>query len=188
MQGTVIATPENVIAKTKEWLEKAVIGLNLCPFARAAYVNNQIRFKVSDATVEADLLKELITEMKYLEKTDASVTDTTLLIHPKVLQNFLDYNQFLEIANNALVELELEGILQIASFHPQYQFAGTNKEDISNFTNRSPYPILHLLRENSVSNAIDSHPDAEKIPDKNIETMKALGIAGWNKLNISRNS
>jgi hypothetical protein len=174
--------PETVILRTKEWLEKAVIGLNLCPFAKAAYVKNQIRFKVSEALNEEDLLKDLLAEMKFLNESRASVTDTTVLIHPEVLKDFSDYNRFLEVADNALVELNLEGILQVASFHPEYQFEGTKKDDISNYTNRSPYPILHLLREESVSKAIDSHPNAESIPDKNIETMNKLGITGWKKL------
>lgn len=171
-----------VINKTKEWLEKAVIGLNLCPFARSAYIKNQIRFVVSQATNVDDLLKDLIAEMKHLVATEASITDTTILIHPEVLKDFLDYNQFLEVADAALIEMDLEGTLQVASFHPQYQFGGTAPEDISNYTNRSPYPILHLLREESVSNAIDSYPNAEAIPDKNIETMNKLGHSGWKKL------
>ncbi|MES2769309.1 MAG: DUF1415 domain-containing protein [Bdellovibrionota bacterium] len=177
-------TPEIVISKTKEWLEKAVIGLNLCPFARNVYVKNQIRFVVSAASNEDDLLRELIIEMKHLNQTDVSITDTTLLIHPEVLQNFLDYNQFLDVVESALVALDLEGTLQVASFHPQYQFAGTSADDISNFTNRSPYPILHLLREESISKAVDSYPDAESVPDKNIDTMNKLGMLGWKKLNI----
>lgn len=175
-------SPEVIIEKTKDWLEKAVIGLNLCPFARAAYIKNQIRFVVSLANNEADLLKDLIAEMKYLVNVKASVTDTTLLIHPEVLKDFSDYNQFLDVAESALVELKLEGVLQIASFHPQYQFENTTVDDISNFTNRSPYPILHLLREKSISDAIDSYPNAEGIPDKNIETMNKLGLDGWKKL------
>lgn len=173
---------EIVIAKTKEWLEKAIIALNLCPFAKAAYIKNQIRFVVSEASNVDDLLRDLIVEMKHLNQIQASVTDTTILIHPEILQDFLDYNQFLDVANSALVELELEGILQIASFHPQYQFEGTDAKDISNFTNRSPYPILHILREESVSRAIDTYPDIDSIPDKNIQTMSKLGLSGWKKL------
>lgn len=173
-----------VINKTKEWLEKAVIGLNLCPFARAAYIKNQIRFVVSTATDTDGLLIDLIAEMKHLARTEASVTDTTVLIHPEVLKDFLDYNEFLEVADATVIELGLEGTLQVASFHPQYQFAGTLADDISNYTNRSPYPILHLLREESISNAVDTYPNAEGIPDKNIETMNKLGIAGWKKLGL----
>lgn len=176
---------EAIIQNTKEWLEKAVIGLNLCPFAKAAYIKNQIRFVVSEATNEDALLRDLIHEMKHLKETPASTTDTTVLIHSKVLKDFLDYNEFLNVADNALIEMELEGVLQVASFHPKYQFDGTDEDDISNYTNRSPYPILHLLREESVSRAIDSYPNAEGIPEKNIETMTKLGIAGWKKLGIS---
>ena len=180
--GIHMEASEIVISKTKEWLEKAVIGLNLCPFAKAAYVKNQIRFKVSRAINREDLLKDLINEMKHLNETVASTTDTTLLIHPEVLEDFMEYNEFLEVAECSLMELGLEGVLQIASFHPNYQFAGTQPNEISNFTNRSPYPILHLLREESVSRAIDSYPNAEGIPDKNIETMNKLGLAGWKTL------
>lgn len=173
-----------IINKTQEWLEKAVIGLNLCPFAKSAYIKNQIRFVVSSAKTEEELLNDLIVEMKHLVTTQASETDTTILIHPEVLGGFSDYNQFLGIADSALTELNLDGVLQIASFHPDYQFSGTPPNDISNYTNRSPYPILHLLRESSVSKAIDSYPNAESIPNKNIETMNKLGIEGWNKLGI----
>lgn len=171
-----------VINRTKEWLEKAVIGLNLCPFARAAYIKNQIRFVVSKAQTPDDLLKDLTFEMKHLSSTDASVTDTTVLIHPEVLNDFFDYNEFLNLAESALIKNGFEGVFQIASFHPEYQFAGTEPNDITNYTNRSPYPILHILREESVSLAVDSYPNAEGIPDKNIETMNKLGIEGWKKL------
>jgi uncharacterized protein len=183
-----IEPTETVIAKTKEWLEKAVIGLNLCPFAKAVYIKNQIRFTVSEATTDEDLLSDLVTEIKYLSETDAKKTDTALLILPNVLEDFLDYNEFLEIADRALVEMGFEGIFQIASFHPKYQFAGTEQDDISNFTNRSPYPILQLLREDSISKAVDSYTDIKSVPDKNIETMNKLGINGWKKLNIPSGS
>lgn len=179
---------DTIIAKTKEWLEKAIIGLNLCPFARSVYVKNQVRFVVSESQNEDALLRDLIQEMKHLKETDPKTTDTTLLIHPHVLQDFLDYNQYLDVVESAIIEMKLEGVLQVASFHPQYQFADTSPDDISNYTNRSPYPILHILREESVSNAIDSYPDAEGIPDKNIETMNKLGITGWKKLNIPSRS
>jgi hypothetical protein len=176
--------PHAIIADMQTWLQKAVIGLNLCPFAQAVHIKNQIRYQVSSATTEEQLLRDLIAELQFLVKADPDAVDTTLLIHPEVLNDFLEYNDFLEIAEAALLELELEGVIQIASFHPRYQFAGTEVDDISNYTNRSPYPALHLLREESVTRAVDSHPDIDSIPEKNIATMKALGLDGWKKLGI----
>lgn len=175
---------KTIIAQTQEWLEKAVIGLNLCPFAKSVHIKKQIRYVVSKAQTEDDLLKDLISELRFLSQTQASEVDTTLVIHPKVLKDFYEYNEFLDVADAALVEMDLDGIIQVASFHPRYQFAGTTSDDITNYTNRSPYPILHLLREESVSKAVDSVPDADSIPDQNIETMNRLGIEGWKKLGI----
>jgi len=166
------------------WLEKAVIGINLCPFAKAVHVKKQIRFSVTSAATEEQLLRDLIGELKFLVKTAANEVDTTLLIHPEVMTDFLDYNDFLQTAEAALLELKLDGVIQIASFHPRYQFAGTDVDDISNYTNRSPYPTLHLLREDSVTRAVDSFPDVDSIPEKNIAAMKALGLIGWKKLGI----
>jgi hypothetical protein len=171
-----------VITATIRWLERAVIGLNLCPFAKAVHVKRQIRYVVCAATTEEELLAELIGELQVLAAADPAEIETTLLIHPRVLADFLDYNDFLDIAEAAIVELKLDGEIQIASFHPQYQFAGTDTEDISNFTNRSPYPTLHLLREASITRAVAAFPDAGDIFEKNIETMTALGRAGWEKL------
>lgn len=173
-----------IIGEMQTWLEKAVIGLNLCPFAKAVYVKKQIRYQVSSATSEEQLLRVLIAELQFIVKADPNEVDTTLLIHPEALNDFLIYNDFLETAEAALTELKLEGVIQIASFHPRYQFAGTAADDISNYTNRSPYPALHLLREESVTRAVDSFPDVESIPGKNIATMKALGLKGWRKLGI----
>ena len=148
-----------------------VIGLNLCPFATGVFRKGQVKFVVSEATDDEMLLADLVKEIDYLVNTSPETTDTTLLIHPHVMSNFEDYIDFLDIA-----EAELEGIIQIASFHPDYQFFGTEKDDVTNYTNRSPYPILHLLREESLSKAIDSHPDPEGIPEKNIELMERLGL------------
>jgi hypothetical protein len=175
---------EKIIAQTTEWLEKAVIGLNLCPFAKAVHLKKQIRSVVSEAQTSEELRTDLISELKYLAASEPSEIDTTLLIHPDVLSDFYDYNHFLKTADQILHRLDLEGVIQIASFHPQYQFAETDENDITNFTNRSPYPILHLLREESVSRAIDSVADAESIPEKNIETLTKLGLEGWKKLKI----
>ena len=173
---------EAVIAATQRWLERAVIGLNLCPFAKAVHVKKQIRYVVSSATTPEGLLKELINELEFLAETSAEKVDTTLLIHPHVLTDFLDYNDFLDIADDTLDELDLADELQVASMHPHYQFEDTQPEDMENYTNRSPYPTLHLLRESSVDKAVAAFPEADQIFEKNIATMKKLGHEGWNKL------
>lgn len=164
-----------VIAATREWVEKFVIGLNLCPFAKSVQAENRIRYVVSAATTVAKLREDLIAELKHLEGVDPSVVDTTLIIHPRVLGDFLAYNDFLDDADAVLEELDYVGVFQIASFHPCYQFADTEPDDVTNRTNQSPYPMLHLLREDSVERALETYPDADKIPERNIETMRRLG-------------
>ena len=159
-----------------------MIGLNLCPFAKAVHVKGQIRYSVCVSPTTGALRAELIRELQYLADADASDIDTTLLIHPNVLTVFFDYNDFLQVADAAVAELNLEGVIQVASFHPHYQFAGTEADDIGNCTNRSPYPTLHLLREASVTRAVAAFPAAGDIFEKNIKTMAALGRAGWDKL------
>ena len=178
---TEIATAD-YLAETRRWLERAVIGLNLCPFAKAVYVKQQVRFVLSDASTLEALLEQLAEELLLLRDTPADEIDTTLIVHPDVLQDFLDYNDFLDNADAAVEALDLGGILQVASFHPDYQFAGTAPQDISNYTNRAPYPTLHLLREDSVSRAVAAFPEADSIVDRNIETLDRLGIEGWRKL------
>jgi uncharacterized protein len=173
---------QSVVAQTQVWLEKAVIGLNLCPFAKAVHVKGQIHYAVSDAGDTAALRDALAAELRNLVAADAQARDTTLLIAPLVLQDFLDFNDFLAEADTVLAELDLEGVVQIASFHPDYQFAGSAADDITNFTNRTPYPTLHLLREESVDRAVDAFPEAEAIFEKNIATMEQLGHAGWQAL------
>lgn len=175
-------TPQEIIAETKVWLEKAVIGLNLCPFAKAVHVKDQIRYVVSAATTPEELLADLITELETLAECSAEQIETTLLIHPGVLTDFLDYNDFLEVADGAVEDLDLGGILQVASFHPQYQFDGTAPDDIDNYTNRSPYPTLHLLREESIEKAVAAYPQTDTIFEKNIETLRRLGHDGWARL------
>jgi len=175
-----------VAGATREWLEKAVIGLNLCPFARAPHVQGRIRYAVSEAETPEALLADLLAELQSLAAADPEETETTLLIHPRVLHDFLDYNDFLGVAEAAVADLGLEGTIQVASFHPRYQFAGTGPDDVENFTNRSPFPILHLLREASVERAVETFPDAAGIYEKNIETMRRLGIEGWRRLGIPR--
>lgn len=177
-------TDEEVVAETRAWLEKAVIGLNLCPFARAPYIRNQVRYVVSDAQAPEALLSDLIAELQTIADADPEEIETTLLIHPRVLEDFLDYNDFLGIAEGVVEDLELDGVIQVASFHPHYQFADSAPDDVENYTNRSPYPTLHLLREASVERAVESVPDPAEIYERNIETMRRLGREGWRRLGL----
>jgi uncharacterized protein len=179
-----VTTPDEIIAATQAWLEEAVIGLNLCPFAKAVHVKNQIRYVVSNAGTREALVADLQRELQLLDETDPEKIETTLLIHPQVLQDFLEYNDFLEIADAVVDENDLTGVIQIASFHPEYQFADSNADDIDNYTNRSPYPTLHLLRESSIDRAVDSFPEANAIFERNIATMRDLGLSGWNALSF----
>ena len=174
-----IPSPQHVIAETRAWIVRAVIGLNLCPFAKAVHARNQVRYVVSSATTSDTLLAELCDEMLLLVAADPEVVDTTLLIHPQVLQGFRDFNDFLGVADAALKKEGLEGVLQVASFHPLFQFAGTRPDDMTNATNRSPYPTLHLLREQSVDRAVAAGPRAETIYEANVRTLQALGAEGW---------
>ena len=174
------------IDDTRVWLERAVIGLNLCPFAKSVHVKGQVHYAVSAARSAAQLLEDLVLELKALVAEDAELRDTTLLIAPDCLADFLDFNDFLEDADQALADLDLDGVLQIAALHPMFQFAGTDVDDITNFTNRSPYPTLHLLREESVDRAVAAFPEAESIFEKNMQTMQELGLEGWAKLGVAR--
>ena len=173
---------EQVIATTRRWLEKAVIGLNLCPFAAGVYLQNKVRFVVSAQTSTSGLLQELCAELQTLQHTDAQTWETTLLIHPHSLTDFYLYNDFLDDADAALVALNLEGELQVASFHPDYQFADCDPMAIENYTNRSPYPMLHLLREASISHAVDHYADIDSVPENNVRTLRQLGLVGWQQL------
>jgi len=178
------ADDDAIVAATRKWLERAVIGLNLCPFAKSVYVKEQVRYVVSNASTPEQLLETLMNELQHLSDTSPEQVDTTLLIHPFVLTDFEDYNEFLDVADVAVEDLQLEGELQVASFHPDYQFADTDANDIANYTNRAPYPILHLLREDSIARAVDAFPQAEEIFEKNIDTMEKLGHEGWDKLDV----
>ena len=171
-----------VEARVRRWLERAVIGLNLCPFAKAVYVKEQVRLVFSDATTPEQLVEQLGEELLRLRDTPAEQVDTTLLVHPYVLGDFLDYNDFLDQADALVEALELDGMLQIASFHPDYQFADSRPDDIENYSNRAPYPTLHLLREDSVSRAVEVYPDADVIVERNYTTLRELGHEGWNRL------
>jgi hypothetical protein len=180
-----VTAPDQVLRHTQEWLDKVVIGLNLCPFAGAAQANNSIRFAVSSAQTEEQLVTDLSREMLALAEQSPRETETTLLIHPAVLTEFSQYNDFLDLADAMLDQLYLTGVLQVASFHPDYQFADSAPDAIENYSNRSPYPMLHLLREESVSQAVDSHPDIASIPETNIATLRKLGRKGWQQLALS---
>ncbi|TDK68169.1 DUF1415 domain-containing protein [Sapientia aquatica] len=171
-----------VLAQTQTWVEKAVIGLNLCPFAKAVQVKKQIRYTVTEATSVRELHTILSDEIQLLLEADPALIETTLLIHPHVLNDFLDFNDFLDVADELLEELDADGVLQIASFHPDYQFAGSKPDDIENYTNRSPFPTLHILREESIDRAVDSYPDTDDIFQKNMDTLNKLGLDGWKKL------
>jgi hypothetical protein len=176
------AHEQDPVAATRRWLERAVIGLNLCPFAKAVLAKQQVRFVLSDASTPDALLAQLGEELLLLRDTPADQVDTTLLIHPGVLTDFLDYNDFLGQADALVEALELDGVLQVASFHPDYQFADSAADAVENFTNRAPFPTLHLLREDSVSRAVDAFPDPDAIIERNIQTLRQLGVDGWRKL------
>jgi hypothetical protein len=182
MNNASLPSESAVLAQTRAWLERAVIGLNLCPFAKAVHAKQQIRWVVSDAQSTVALAQLLQHELALLRDADPALIDTTLLIHPQVLHDFLDYNDFLDEADALLHAMDLEGAIQIASFHPQYQFAGTAADDVTNCTNRSPYPMLHLLREDSVARAVAATPDAAQIYERNMATLQQLGMAGWRTL------
>ncbi len=156
-----------------------MIGLNLCPFARAVDAKDQVRYVFSEATDAETLLATLVVELQRLADTDPELVDTTMVIHPRVFADFEDFNDFLELADAAVEDLELDGVLQVASFHPRFQFADTEPDDITNATNRSPYPTLHLLREDSVDRAVAAFPEAETIFERNMATLEKLGPAGW---------
>ncbi|MCP4486660.1 MAG: DUF1415 domain-containing protein [Gammaproteobacteria bacterium] len=164
---------EKMVQPVRQWVEALIVGMNLCPFAKREMVNNRVRFATTTSTTKEQLLIALQAELNLLN-TDSSV-ETTLLIHSGVLQDFYDYNQFLNYADSLLVEMGLEGIYQIASFHPDYQFDGTNPDDVENYTNRSPYPMLHLIREASLERVIANYPEVDQIPGRNIALMNDLG-------------
>ena len=175
---------QTVEQDTRRWLERAVIGLNLCPFAKSVHVKGQVHFAVSDATEAGSLRQALITELQDLVALEPEVRDTTLLVAPDAFPDFLDFNDFLATVDRALAELDLEGVIQIAPFHPRFVFAGTQDDDITNFTNRTPYPTLHLIRETSIDRAVQAFPEAEAIFEVNMATMEKLGPEGWAALDV----
>lgn len=168
--------------RVRHWLEKAVIGLNLCPFAKSVYVKDQVRIAICQAQDRHALTAQLYEELQLLASTPAQQTDTTLLVVPCLFEQFSDFNDYLDIAEAVLDELELVGEIQLASFHPFYQFADTEPDDVSNYTNRAPYPILHLLREDSLDKAAEQYPDASVIFQRNVAVVRELGVDGWRRL------
>jgi len=172
------------VEDTQKWLLDAVVGLNLCPFAKSVVVKEMVRYRVCTSADSADLLVMLREELQHLAEADPNQLDTTLLIAPKALPDFLDFNEFLNDCDDVLTDLGLDGVLQVADFHPHYQFGGTEVDDIENFTNRTPYPTLHLLREASIDKAVQAYPDASLIFERNIEVLNQLGHAGWQALGI----
>lgn len=176
------ASDEDIIAATRRWLERAVIGLNLCPFAKAPYAKGRVRIVVSRAQDEEHLLLDVCEELQRLAVTSENEVETTLLVHPHALNDFLEFNDFLDLADGMLDEMNLSGELQVASFHPDYRFADTAVDDVSNYTNRSPYPTLHLLRESSIDRAVESGFDTDSIYETNIAKLREMGEAGWRAL------
>lgn len=177
---------EVVLRDMRHWLERAVIGLNLCPFAKSVHIKGQIHWHVSGARGDEAVLSELARELQSLQESDPMQRDTTLLVLPLHFDDFLDFNVFLAQADGILAELGLLGELQIASFHPQYQFAGTDRDDITNYTNRAPYPTLHLLREASIDRAVEAFPQAEAIYERNMQVLQQMGQTGWDAMEIRR--
>lgn len=178
-------TEQLAIEDTQKWLLEAVVGLNLCPFAKAVVVKDMVRYRVCASSKQVDVLAMLREELQHLAEADPDKLDTTLLIAPNALPDFLDFNDFLADCDDVLMDLGLDGVLQVADFHPHYQFGGTEVHDIENFTNRSPYPTLHLLREASMDKAVEAYPDASLIFERNMDVLNNLGHEGWAKLGIA---
>jgi len=176
----------HILAGMRRWLERAVIGLNLCPFAKSVHVRGQVHWVVSHAASSRALEDELLHELRSLVATDPAERDTTMLVVPQGLDDFFEFNRFLADTTRLLKRHALAGVLQIASFHPEFQFAGTSPDDVTNCSNRAPYPTLHLLREASIDRAVRSFPDAEMIYGNNIRTLEQLGMAGWRRLGAGR--
>jgi len=183
-----MTSDEQILEDTRRWLVRAVIGLNLCPFAKAPYSKGQIHYSVLRTSGREELRKQIGQELTDLARMDSAVRDTSLLILPDLFPDFLEFNDFLEDAEAVLQQLDLEGVLQIASFHPRFQFYGTQSDDITNATNRSPYPTLHLIRETSIDRAVAAFPEAETIFEANMQTLRDLGEAGWLGLDVGAHS
>ena len=178
----------SVVADTVQWLERAVIGLNLCPFAKSVHVKKQIHYVVSKAEDAEGLAEDLRQELLALSQMSPEVRDTTLLIAPRCMEDFFDFNDFTAVADDLVGQLELDGVLQVAFFHPDFQFAGTSIDDVSNCSNRSPYPTLHLIREESIDRAVAAFPEADAIYERNIRLLEDMGMEGWRALDVGRHS
>jgi uncharacterized protein len=172
------------VRDTRHWLERAVIGLNLCPFAKAVHVKDQVHYAVSAASQPSEVLVDLRRELDALIALDPAVRETTLLIVPGCLRDFLDFNEFMAQAERVVRKRRLEGVIQLASFHPDFQFAGSEADDVGNFTNRSPYPTIHLLREESIDRAVAAIAQPQAIYEANIATLRRLGREGWDDLDV----
>lgn len=181
-------TDQQIIDNTTIWLEKAVIGLNLCPFAKAPHAKKQIRITVSRAKHLDGFLEDLDAELQTLLNTPADELETTLLVHPDLFDDFFLFNDMLDVAEQAIIDNDAEGVIQIAPFHPQFQFEDTDADDITNYTNRSPYPTLHLIREDSIAKAAQAFPDASVIFERNMALLQQMGREGWDKLGIPEGS
>jgi hypothetical protein len=184
MNNTFSPNGDEAAATTRKWLERAVIGLNLCPFAKSVHVKKQVRTVVSEATDSDALLADLERELQYLAAVSPEETDTTLLVHPYVLTDFDDFTDFLDLVDVVVRTQGLAGKLQVANFHPDYCFADAEPDDLSNYTNRAPYPTLHLIREASIDRAVAACPDASEIYERNIATLARIGLAGWQALDV----
>ncbi|WP_434777988.1 DUF1415 domain-containing protein [Neisseria sp. Ec49-e6-T10] len=178
------SSDEIILAHTRTWLEKAIIGLNLCPFAKAVYAKNQVKLIVSHARHLDGFLEDLDRELLFLANCPPEETDTSLLIHPRLFEDFLLFNDMMELADQAIIDNQLEGVIQLAPFHPEFQFEGTNVEDISNYTNRSPYPTLHLIRESSIDKALTTMLNPDSIFERNIALLEEMGHEGWATLGL----
>jgi hypothetical protein len=183
-----MAVPESVVDDTRRWLERAVIGLNLCPFAKAVLAKGQVHFAVSEADDPRGVLEDFERELHALVALDASERDTTLLAIPHCLGDFLDFNDLTARAERLVRKRGLEGVVQVASFHPRFVFAGTGEDDITNHTNRAPWPTLHLLREASIDRAVAAFPDPAAIYETNMDTLRELGPEGWDALGVGATS
>ncbi len=167
---------QQIITETRQWVQDIVIRHNLCPFAHKPFRNDVIRYRLSHASSEDELVDDLIDELLLLRDADISKVETTILITPYCLNDFSHYNQFLDVADMLITQFGLEGTIQVASFHPDYQFADLDYDDVRNYTNRSLYPMFHLILEASIEQARNSHPDVESIPATNMALLQQIGL------------
>ena len=175
---------ETAVADTRRWLERAVVGLNLCPFAKAVLVKDQVHFAATEAQDPAAILQDFALELEALVARDAGERDTTLLVIPRGMEDFLGFLDLVARAERLVRKRRLDEVVQVAHFHPRFVFAGMEEEDITNYTNRAPHPTLHLLREASLDRAVAAFPDAAAIYEANMALLRRLGRAGWDALDV----